>query len=73
MPSSASVSARRLVGTLSASPAEVSLGVNENGAAVLNSVVRLRHKMFMSLNWFINFKASILKKINLFKSFPDYA
>ena len=30
-------------------------------------LVRLRHKIFMSLNWFINFKASILKKINLFK------
>ena len=38
MPSGASVSARRLVGTLSASPAEVSIGVNENGAAALNSV-----------------------------------
>ena len=38
MPSGASVSARKLVGTLSASPAEVSIGVNENGAAALNSV-----------------------------------
>jgi hypothetical protein len=33
----------------------------------VHPLVRLRHKIFMSLNWFINFKASILKKINLFK------
>jgi hypothetical protein len=37
------------------------------GAGTKGCLARLRHKIFMSLNWFINFKASILKKINLFK------